>query len=104
MVIELAQRGIVPFQWVVADEHFGGNPAFWDGIVALGKWYLAEIPADTRVRLRAPALQRPGRGPLGRPRLKPRLAPNVSPSQEVRNLAQSLARERWHTWTLKERS
>ena len=101
MVTALAQRGTVPFQWVAADEHFGGNPAFLDGIAALGKWYLAEVPADTRVWLRAPAVQAPGRGPLGRPRLKPRLAPHASPSQEVRHLAQSLARARWHTWTLK---
>ena len=104
MLTELAQRGVVPFQWVAADEHFGGNPAFLDGIVALGKWYMAEVPADTRVWLRAPAIQAPGRGPLGRPRLKPRLAPNASPSQAVRDLASSLGRARWHIWTLKEGS
>jgi SRSO17 transposase len=102
MLTELVQRGILPFQWVAADEHFGGNPAFLDGIGALGKWYMAEVPADTRVWLRQPAIQGPGRGPLGRPRLKPRLAPNAPASQEVRHVASSLARSRWHTWTLKE--
>jgi SRSO17 transposase len=102
MVTELAQRAVIPFQWVAADEHFGGNPAFLDGIRALGKWYMAEVPADTRVWLRQPALQAPGRGPLGRPRLKPRLASNAPASQEVRTVAASLARSRWHTWTLKE--
>ena len=102
MLTELAERGIIPFQWVAADEHFGENPAFLDGIVALGKWYMAEVPADTRVWLRQPAIQAPGRGPLGRPRLKPRLAPNAPTSQEVSNVAGSLVRSRWHTWTLKE--
>jgi SRSO17 transposase len=102
MLTELAQRGVIPFQWVAADEHFGGNPAFLDGIGALGKWYMAEVPADTRVWLRQPAIQAPGRGPLGRPRLKPRLAANAPSSQEVRTVAASLARSRWHTWTLKE--
>jgi SRSO17 transposase len=48
MLTELAQHGVVPFQWVAADEHFGGNPAFLDGIGALGKWYLAEVSPDTR--------------------------------------------------------
>jgi len=104
MVTELAQRGRLPFQWVAADEQFGGNPAFLDGIAALGKWYLAAVPADTRVWLRSPAVQAPGRGPLGRPRLKPRLAPNAPAAQDVRAVAQSLARARWHTWTLKEGS
>ena len=75
-----------------------------DGIAALGKWYLAAVPADTRVWLRSPAVQAPGRGPLGRPRLKPRLAPNAPAAQDVRAVAQSLARARWHTWTLKEGS
>jgi SRSO17 transposase len=102
MLTELAQSGVIPFQWVAADEHFGGNPAFLDGIRALGKWYMAEVPADTRVWLRQPAIQAPGRGPLGRPRLKPRLASNAPSSQEVRTVAASLARSRWHTWTLKE--
>jgi SRSO17 transposase len=102
MLTELAERGIIPFQWVAADEHFGGNPAFLDGVVALGKWYMAEVPADTRVWLRQPAIQAPGRGPLGRPRLKPRLAPNTPTSQEVSNVAASLVRSRWPTWTLKE--
>lgn len=102
MVTELAQHAVIPFQWVAADEHFGGNPAFLDGIRALGKWYMAEVPADTRVWLRQPAIQAPGRGPLGRPRLKPRLASNAPASQEVRTVASSLARSRWHTWTLKE--
>ena len=106
MVTELTQRGVVPFEWVAADEHFGGNPAFLDGIAALSKWSrsVAEVPADTRIWLRMPAVQAPGRGPLGRPRLKPRLAPNAPASQEVRAVAQSLALARWHTWTLKEGS
>ena len=102
MVTELAHGGIIPFQWVAADGHFGGNPAFLDGIRALDKWYMAEVPADTHVWLRQPAIQAPGRGPLGRPRLKPRLAPNAPLSQAVGHVAASLARSRWHTWTLKE--
>ena len=63
---------------------------------------MAEVPADTHVWLRQPAIQAPGSGPLGRPRLKPRLAPNAPMSQAVSNVAVSLARSRWHTWTLKE--
>jgi len=38
MARDLVQRGVIPFQWVACDEHFGENPAFLDGIAALGKW------------------------------------------------------------------
>ena len=51
MLRELKERGIVPFQWVAYDESYGKNPAFCNGIAALDKWYMAEVPSDTRVWL-----------------------------------------------------
>ena len=36
-------------RWVVADEAFGGNPSFVDGVEGLGLWYFAEVPHTTRV-------------------------------------------------------
>ena len=31
-------------RWVVADEAFGGNPGFLDGVAGLGLWYFVEVP------------------------------------------------------------
>jgi len=83
MVRDLVKGGIVPFRWVTADEHFGRNPGFLDEISALGKWYLVEVPADTRVWLRTPAVEPPGPGLMGRPRTRPRVARNAPRPQEV---------------------
>lgn len=69
MIKALHDRAVLPFRWVTCDEKYGGNPAFLAGIASLGKWYLAEVPVDTRVWLRTPAIEPPGPGLLGRPRL-----------------------------------
>ena len=65
-----ARRSSLPL--VTCDEKYGGKPAFLDGIATLGKWYLAEVPVDTRVWLRTPAIE-----PPGRPRLYSRVKSNV---------------------------
>jgi SRSO17 transposase len=61
MITSLAQRAVVPFQWVTADEAYGKSPVFCDGIAALGKRYLVEVPTDTRVWLHTPRLSRRAR-------------------------------------------
>jgi SRSO17 transposase len=104
MLQELVRRGVLPFRWVMADAHFGQNPAFLDGVAALDKWYLAEIPADTRVWLRTPAVEAPGRGPLGRPRTRPRVALRAPRPGEVRQLAAHLPPQAWQRYFIKEGS
>ncbi len=104
MLRELVQRGVVPFRWVACDEHFGENPAFLNGISALGKWYMAEVPCNTRVWLRTPRVEPPGPNLLGRPRTRPRVARNAARPQEVRQLAASLPRSAWTRYTFKEGS
>src|SRR6185295_13142278 len=94
----------LPFAWVTADEHFGQIPAFLDGVAALGKWYFAEVPTDTRVWLRTPAVCRPGPGPLGQPRPEPRLAPNALRPVAVRDWLRGLPAGRWRRYTIKEGS
>jgi len=49
MLRELNEAGVVPFQWVAYDESYGKNPAFLAATAALHKWYMAEVPSDTRV-------------------------------------------------------
>ncbi len=104
MVTDVHTAGVVPFRWVACDEHFGQNTGFLDGIAALGKWYFAEVPSDTRVWLRTPAIQAPGQGPLGRPRIHPRLARNAPPARELRDLAADLPRSAWKRYLIKEGS
>ncbi len=104
MISGLARRAVVPFRWVTADEQFGRNPAFLQGISALGKWYLAEMPADTRVWKRTPSVEPPGCGPLGRPRLRSRVAKSAPPPERVDLLAKELPRSMWKRYTIKEGS
>lgn len=104
MVTGLAVRDIVPFQWVTCDEHFGQNPAFLDDISALRKWYLAEVPCDTRAWLHTPRVEPPGRGLLGRPRTHPRVSPKAPRPREVREMATRLPASAWTRYTIQEGS
>ena len=101
MIAGLAQRAVVPFRWVAADETYGKSPSFCDGIAALGQWYLVEVPADTRVWLRTPAIEPPGPGLLGRPRIHPRVARHAPRPREVRELVTNLPKSKWVRRTIK---
>jgi SRSO17 transposase len=102
MLQDLVTYAVIPFQWVTCDEHFGENPGFLAGIAALGKWYLAEVPKDTRVWLRTPSVEPPGRGPLGRTRLHPRVKLNAPRAREVRELATGLPKSAWKRFTIQQ--
>jgi SRSO17 transposase len=104
MVRELVTRGQMPFQWVTFDEHFGESPSLLDEIDVLGKWYMAEVPSNTRVWLRTPRVEPPGPGLLGRPRTRPRLAKNAPRARELRDVAASLPQSAWTRYTFKEGS
>jgi SRSO17 transposase len=104
MLRELVTRARVPFQWVAFDEHFGESPSLLDEIDALGKWYLAEVPCNTRGWLHSPHIEPPGPGLLGRPRTRPRLAKNAPRARELRDLAASLPKSAWTRYTFKEGS
>ena len=102
MIEALVERDEVPFRWVTGDEHFGQNPGFLDGVAAQGKWYLAEVPVDTRVWRRRPAVEPPGHGPLGRPRTRPRVARSAPPPQSVRDLSDHLPALTWKRYIIKQ--
>jgi SRSO17 transposase len=104
MIGALVQRGVLPFRWVACDESYGKIPAFLDGSAALGKWYLAEVPSDTRVWLRRPAIEPPGCGPLGRPRIHPRVRPSAPRPVELCALMNQLPARVWHRRIIKEGS
>jgi len=104
MLQELNERGTVPFQWVAYDESYGKNPAFSQEIAAMHKWYMAEVPSDTRVWLRTPLVEEPGRGLMGRPRLYRRVRRSASPPEELRALVVSLPKAAWHRRLIHEGS
>jgi SRSO17 transposase len=104
MITALVAQGQLPFRWITADEHFGQNQGFLDGVAALGKWYFAEVPTTTHVWLRTPAVCHPGPGPLGQVRPQPRVAPGAPRPVAVRDWLRDLPAGRWHRYTIKEGS
>ena len=104
MIQKIVGRDQLPFRWITADERFGQNPAFLRGISALGKWYLVEVPADTRFWTRRPAIEPPGQGMLGRPRLHTRVVKSAPAPREIRELAAQLPASAWKTYVIKEGS
>lgn len=104
MLRAIVRRMVIPFQWVTADETYGKSLIFLNGIATLGKWYLVEVPADTRVWLRTPPVEPPGCNVLGRPRTKPRVRRTAPPPQEVRDLVKQLPPSEWQRHRIKEGS
>ena len=104
MLQTLVHRGQLPFRWVTADAHFGEIPAFLDAVNSLGKWYLSEVPCNTRVWIQTPKVEPPGRGMLGRPRTRPRVSRTAPPPQELRELATHLPKAAWSRHLIKEGS
>ncbi len=104
MLRALVARHILPFRWVVADAHFGEVPAFLDAVSDLDKWYLIEVPCDTRVWLQTPRVEPPGCGVMGRPRTHPRVSRGAPRPQEVRELVNALPASEWTRHRIKEGS
>jgi SRSO17 transposase len=104
MITALVERGVLPFRWVTCDARYGEIPAFLDGIAALGKWYFAEVAADTRVWRRTPPVEPPGRGLLGRPRTHPRVKRTAPAPYEMRELVMQVPAAQWQRYMIKEGS
>jgi SRSO17 transposase len=104
MLDELVEGAVVPFAWVVADEHYGMIPSFLDGIEARQKWYVVEVPASTKVWVGAPKVETSSQGALGRPRKHPRLADGEARAQELAQVAAGLPARAWQRHTIKEGS
>jgi len=107
MLTEINKRGVVPFAWVNADEHYGMNPDFLDGVAGLDKWYFAEVPVSTmvwpeNVKILPAGLGQAGNLKTGRPRSGPRVAKKEPSPQEVRQIGAGLPAEAWKRFTIKE--
>jgi SRSO17 transposase len=98
----LAWRDQPRHSWVTFDEVYGRDPDFVSGLEELGERYVGEVPKDTRVWLKRPAVQPPGPGGRGAPRRKPRVAPGAPPPQTVEAVARALPSAAWQRRAFRE--
>jgi SRSO17 transposase len=91
----LGVREHMRHSWVTFDEVYGRDPSFMGGLEELGERYIGEVPKDTRVWLKRPAVQEPGQGGRGAPRKKPRVAAGEPPAQTVAEVAAALPVTAW---------
>lgn len=80
-------NGVEVIAWT-ADELYGRDGAFLDGLDARGEAYVLEVPPDAHVWLMQPKVQKtPPQNTTGRPKKYPRLRSRDRPPSEVQNLA-----------------
>jgi SRSO17 transposase len=91
-------------RWVVADEAFGGNPGFLEGVAALGLWYFTEVPHTTRVWRERPAIHVPPWRGRGRRPQRARVVEGAPEARPVGEVAAALPAEAWTRQTIKEGS
>ncbi len=91
-------------RWVVADEAFGGNPGFLDGVAGLGLWYCTEVPHTTRVWQERPATHLPPRRRRSRRPQQERLVAGAPKARPVLEVAGTRPAAAWTRHTSKEGS
>ena len=104
--IELLRRtrhhGLVKFDWVITDEHYGQKGKFLDELEAMDQRYLVEVPVSTTVWTVDPQTQVPPhegrRGPAATLPPRDRVRQHV---RTVRDLAQSLPAAAWQVLQLR---
>ncbi len=104
MLRTLAADGHLRFRWVTADEWFGRDPDFLDGIAALDRWYFAEVAQTTHVWETRPQVGIPAGAGTGRPRTRVRVLPGEPPSRPLAALAAELPADAWQPYLIKEGS
>jgi len=104
MLAAVVESQTLRCRWVVADEAFGNNPGFLDGVAGLGLWYFTEVPHTTRVwEERPPTHLPPWRGRGRRPQ-RERLVAGAPEARTVLEVATALPAEAWTRQTIKEGS
>ncbi len=104
MIRALRQAGTLRCRWVACDEGFGRDTALLDDIAALGLWYYAEVPHDTRVWRDRPATAVPAWSGRGRKPTRARLVDPAATTQTVAALAAALPAAAWSPHVIKEGS
>ena len=101
----LGLREQIRHSWVTFDEVYGRDPDFIRGLEELEERYIGEVPKDTRVWLKRPAVQEPGPSKgRGAPRRKARVAAGEASPQTVAEVAGTLPRKAWQRLAFREGS
>ena len=82
-------------RWVVADEAFGGNPGFLDGVAGRGLWYVRDVPHTTRIWHERPATPLPPRRGRGRRPQRERVVEGAPQARTGLEVAGTLPAEAW---------
>ena len=102
LIERLHQEQVLPFEWIIGDEHFGNNPVLLDRIAAAKLCYLMEVPHDTLVWHQRPAtVVPPPTGKKGRPPQRARLLAEAPPPLRVDGMAVDPALE-WQYYQIQE--
>jgi SRSO17 transposase len=102
LIERLHKPQVLPFEWVIGDEHFGNNPVLLDRIAATNLRYLMEVPHDTLVWRERPATAvPPPSGKKGRPPQRARLLADAPAASRVDVVASDSAL-RWHYYQIQE--
>ncbi len=100
MIQSLRREGLFQARWVTGDDFFGRNSAFRDGLPE-DLLYFLDIPSDTRVWKKRPAIVMPEPFKNGRRARKPRLKKGEPASMPVSALAGDRCLH-WETVTIAE--
>jgi SRSO17 transposase len=105
MIAGLRERGVLPFRWVMGDEHFGNTPVLLDRIAEAGLAYFMEVPHNVRGWATRPPTAIPrATGRTGRPFTRLRLAPGAPAPVRVDALAAALPPSAWQVAQIQEGS
>jgi SRSO17 transposase len=100
----VVQPGTLRCRWVTADEAFGRDTAFLDGVADCGLWYCAEVPHDTRVWLERPGTVVPQWRGHGRKPTQPQVVAEAPRPHTVAAVAAQLPPAAWQSHLSKEGS
>lgn len=104
MLQAMVEEGSPRFRWVTCDEWFGRDPGFLDSVADLDRWYVAEVPHDTRVWRERPQTAVPQWSGRGRRPIRERVVPEEPKPQRVDEIAALLSSADWHPYLIKEGS
>jgi SRSO17 transposase len=98
LIRQTAALGVVPLDWVTADEEYGKNGEFLDEVEGLELRYVVEVPVTTTVWTEDPALCVPPYGGRGRVPTRPTREAVAS----VAAIVSGLAPEAWRTLQVRQ--
>lgn len=102
MIEKLDQKQTLRFLWVVGDELFGRSTWLLDQIDGAGRYYMMEVPIDTRVWVERPETCMPEWSGRGRMPSKECLAPGAPTFQRADEVAKGLDEGAWERHVVQE--